>query len=105
MSLIAGAKRKFVPLRPKKSLSDSTSSCSSSSTWIWDENELEAAFTAKTKAIVLNTPNNPLGKVYTRQEIEKLASLCIEKNILCIADEVYEHLIYDPDRPHIRIGF
>jgi kynurenine--oxoglutarate transaminase/cysteine-S-conjugate beta-lyase/glutamine--phenylpyruvate transaminase len=96
MSVIGGAKTKFIALKPKSS--DSLSS----SNWVWDDKELEEAFTDKTKIIVLNTPNNPLGKIYTREETEKIASLCIKHNTLCIADEVYEHLVYD--RPHVRIG-
>lgn len=96
MTLITGAKTVFVPLRPK---SDGSLS---SSNWCWNDRELEAAFTEKTKLIVINTPNNPLGKVYTREEIEKIASLCIKYNTLCISDEVYEFLVYD--RPHIKIG-
>lgn len=96
MSVIGGANTKFVPLKPKSK--DSLSS----SNWSWDDSELEAAFTDKTKIIVINTPNNPLGKIYTREEMEKVASLCIKYNTLCIADEVYEHLVYD--RPHIRIA-
>jgi len=73
-----------------------------SADFVWDEQELEAAFTPRTKAIVINTPNNPLGKVYTRQELEKISELCIKHNVICLADEVYEHLAVD--REHIRIG-
>ncbi len=65
-------------------------------------NELEAAFTSKTKVIVINTPNNPLGKIYSREELEKVAELCIKHNVICIADEVYEFITYD--KPHIRIA-
>lgn len=96
MSAIGGAKTKFIPLRPQSS--DSLSSAN----WKWNDRELEEAFTDKTKVIVINTPNNPLGKIYTREEMEQIAALCIKHNTLCIADEVYEHLVYD--RPHIRMG-
>lgn len=65
--------------------------------------ELKAAFTSKTKVIIINTPNNPLGKVYTKEELQTIADLCIKNNTICIADEVYEHLTYD--KPHLRIGF
>jgi kynurenine---oxoglutarate transaminase / cysteine-S-conjugate beta-lyase / glutamine---phenylpyruvate transaminase len=99
-SLLAGAKCVFVPLKPKKS--SSTTSSTSSADWSWDLNELEAAFNSKTKLIVLNTPNNPLGKVFTKQELEQVALLCIKYNTLCISDEVYEHITYD--KPHLRIG-
>lgn len=96
MSVISGAKTKFIPLRPQSN--DSLSSAN----WKWDDRELEEAFTDKTKVIVINTPNNPLGKIYTQEEMEKIASLCIKHNTLCIADEVYEHLTYE--KPHIRMG-
>ncbi len=86
-------------MRPSKTQSDRPLT---SADFVWDEQELEAAFTSKTKAILINTPNNPLGKVYTRQEIEKIAELCIKHNVICLADEVYEHLAVD--REHIRIG-
>jgi N-succinyldiaminopimelate aminotransferase len=70
----------------------------------FDERELRAAFTPKTKAIILNTPHNPTGKVYTRRELELIASLCIEHDVTCISDEVYEHLTYEPSLPHISIA-
>ena len=57
--------------------------------------ELERAFTAKTRAILVNTPHNPTGKVFSREELEAIAGLCRERDVLCITDEVYEHLVYD----------
>lgn len=57
--------------------------------------QLAAACTEKTKAIVLNTPNNPTGMIYTREELEALAKVIVEKNIYCVADEMYENLIYE----------
>jgi aspartate/methionine/tyrosine aminotransferase len=56
---------------------------------------LRAAFTPKTKAIVINTPNNPTGKVFTRQELEGIARLCVEHDVIAITDEIYEHIIFD----------
>jgi aminotransferase len=56
---------------------------------------LEAAFTEKTKAIVINTPNNPTGKVFTRAELERIAALCKKHDVLAITDEIYEHIIFD----------
>lgn len=100
MGVLANAKCVFVPLKPNKKTEDNKPITSAD--WTWDLNELEAAFTLRTKVIVINTPNNPLGKVYTKQELEKVAELCIKHNVICIADEVYEHLVYD--RPHIRIA-
>ena len=63
-------------------------------TWSFDPDELRAAFTERTKAIVLCNPNNPVGKVFTRQEMEFIASLCQEHDVLCITDEIYEHILY-----------
>lgn len=99
ISIVAGAKCVFVPLKPK---STSTDGPTSSVDWCWDEKELEAAFTSKTKMIIVNTPNNPLGKVFTKDELQKVADLCIKNNVICIADEVYDNIVYE--LPHIRIA-
>jgi kynurenine--oxoglutarate transaminase/cysteine-S-conjugate beta-lyase/glutamine--phenylpyruvate transaminase len=101
MAVVAGAKCVCVPLRPRAAATEGARSTSSSE-WTWTEAELEAAFNSKTRVLVLNTPNNPLGKVFTRRELEKLAELCVKHDVVCISDEVYEHLSYDRD--HIRIG-
>lgn len=63
--------------------------------WTFDEAELRQAFNAKTKAIIVNTPHNPLGKVFSRQELEIIAKLCQEWNVLAFTDEIYEHILYD----------
>src|SRR5689334_1574986 len=63
--------------------------------WTFDPDELRAAFTPRTKAIILNTPNNPTGKVFTRRELETIAGLCQEFDALAITDEIYEHILYD----------
>jgi aspartate/methionine/tyrosine aminotransferase len=63
--------------------------------WSFDPGELRRAFTPRTKAIILNTPNNPTGKVFTRQELEFIAGLCREFDALAITDEIYEHILYD----------
>jgi N-succinyldiaminopimelate aminotransferase len=63
--------------------------------WNFDFGELAAAFSPKTRAILLNTPHNPTGKVFTREELEEVAALCRERDVLCITDEVYEHILYD----------
>lgn len=70
--------------------------------WELDDKELENLFNKKTKAIIVNTPHNPIGKVFTRDELQKIADLCIKWNVLCIADEVYEWMVYKPYK-HIRI--
>lgn len=71
--------------------------------WTFDEAELRAAFTPKTRAIILNTPHNPTGRVYTLEELLLIADLCREHDVTVISDEVYEHLIFD-DARHIAIA-
>ena len=63
--------------------------------WTFDPDELRAAFTPRTKAIILNSPNNPTGKVFSREELECIAGLCQEFDCLAITDEIYEHILYD----------
>jgi N-succinyldiaminopimelate aminotransferase len=63
--------------------------------WQFDPDALRRAFSARTRLLILNTPHNPTGKVFSRQEIELLAELCMQHDVVCIADEVYEHLVYD----------
>jgi aspartate/methionine/tyrosine aminotransferase len=62
--------------------------------WTFDREELRAAFNAKTKAIIVCNPNNPTGRVFTRDEMEFIASLCREFDALCFTDEIYEHILY-----------
>jgi aspartate/methionine/tyrosine aminotransferase len=93
-SILSGAKPRFVKLRPP-----TTDQCE----WRFDEQELRAAFHKHTKAIILNTPNNPTGKVFTRTELELIRDLCVEFNVLAITDEIYEHILYDGTK-HISIA-
>jgi aspartate/methionine/tyrosine aminotransferase len=85
-SVLSGAKPVFVKLRPPTTADGE---------WTFDERELRAAFHHQTKAIILNTPNNPTGKVFTRVELELIRDLCVEFNVLAITDEIYEHILYD----------
>ena len=62
--------------------------------WSFDPEALRAAFNHKTRAIVVNTPHNPTGKVYSQAELELIAQLCIEHDAIAITDEIYEHLVY-----------
>src|SRR5205823_5117610 len=71
--------------------------------WRFDPAELAAAFNNKTKAIIINTPNNPTGKVFTREELEMIAALCRKWDAIAISDEIYEHIIYDGHQ-HIPIA-
>lgn len=63
--------------------------------WTFDPDELRAAFGPRTRAIIINTPHNPTGKVYGREELAQIAALCQEFDALAITDEIYEHLVYD----------
>jgi aspartate/methionine/tyrosine aminotransferase len=63
--------------------------------WRFDPDELSAAFGPKTRAIIINSPNNPTGKVFTRAELTAIAGLCQQWDVLAITDEIYEHIIYD----------
>lgn len=87
--LWAGATPVYVPLHPPD--------------WTFDPDELKAAFTAKTRAILLNTPQNPTGRVFTYEELTMIADLCKEHDVVVISDEVYEHLVFDSAR-HIPIA-
>ncbi len=63
--------------------------------WHFDGKELSRAFNDKTKAIVINTPNNPTGKVFSREELEFIGKLCMKWNVAAVTDEIYEHILYD----------
>lgn len=69
----------------------------------FDPGELRRAFSPKTRAIIVNTPNNPAGKVFTKDELSIIAGLCQEFDALCITDEIYEHIIYD-GRQHVPMA-
>ena len=79
--ILSGAVPRYITLRPPD--------------WSFDPDELRRAFTSKTRAIVINTPHNPTGKVYTRAELELIAALCQEHGAIAITDEIYEHLVYE----------
>ena len=88
-AILAGAVPRFVPLRPPD--------------WSFDPDELAAAFTDKTRGIILNTPNNPTGKVFTAEELETIATLCRKWDVVAFSDEIYEHILYD-GAEHIPIA-
>ena len=77
---ICGATPIFVPLRPPD--------------FTFDPDELRRAFSSRTKAIIVNSPNNPTGRVFTREELETIASLCQEHDVIAVTDEIYEHIKY-----------
>jgi aminotransferase len=66
--------------------------------WWFDPDELAAAFNNRTRAIIINTPNNPTGKVFTREELQTIGALCRRWDAIAISDEIYEHIIYDGHR-------
>jgi aspartate/methionine/tyrosine aminotransferase len=80
-AILSGASPRFVKLHPPD--------------WRIDREELAAAFNSKTKALILNTPNNPTGKVFSREEIETIGELCVRAGAFLISDEIYEHMVYD----------
>jgi aspartate/methionine/tyrosine aminotransferase len=88
-TFLCGAQRKLVSLRAPD--------------WTFDPEELRRAFSPKTKAIILNSPNNPTGRVFTRAELTVIAELCQEFDALAITDEIYEHILYD-STSHIPIA-
>lgn len=94
-----GGKPVYVPLHPPKD----SSLKSSSHEWTIDFEELRRAITPRTKIIIVNTPHNPVGKVFTKQELEGIASLAEEFNLLVMADEVYDCLVFD-GKEHVRIA-
>ncbi len=103
MVLTAEGKCVYVPLRPAGHCSEiDQTTIITSDDWIYDDKELERAFTSKTKLLILNTPHNPLGKIFTEKELCRIADLCIKNNVVCISDEVYEFITFD--KPHVRIG-
>ena len=90
----AGGWCRFVPLRPPDDEHPQ---------WWFDADELASAFTERTRLLLLNTPHNPTGKVYTRDELQLIAHLCQQWNVYVLSDEVYEHILFD-DCEHLSIG-
>jgi aminotransferase len=90
-AILSGARPRYVPLRAPE--------------WSFDRDELRAAFTDRTRAIILCNPNNPTGKVFSREEMEYIAGLCVEHDVLCFSDEIYEHILYPTsERPFGHIS-
>jgi len=94
--IMAGGTPVYVPLR-------SAAGVNSAAQWYVDMTELAAAVTPRTRLLVINTPNNPVGKVFTQTELEQIAELAQERDLLVLSDEVYEWMTYD-GVPHLRLA-
>jgi aspartate/methionine/tyrosine aminotransferase len=94
-AVLSGATPRYVTLRPPAP--------GTSGDWTFDPDELSAAFSNKTRAIIINTPNNPTGKVFTRHELELIAGHCRHWGVLAVTDEIYEHILYD-DAVHVPMA-
>jgi kynurenine aminotransferase len=88
-----GGKVIYVPLHPP---TDGSSKTTSAGEWTFDLKELESKITERTRMIVINTPHNPVGKVFSREELQAIGDLCVKHNILILSDEVYDKLYYVP---------
>jgi N-succinyldiaminopimelate aminotransferase len=87
--VMAGVTPRYVPLRGDN--------------WTFDPDELAKAFNSRTRAIIVNTPHNPTGKVFSRDELRVIAELCQKHDVVAVTDEVYEHILYD-DAMHTRLA-
>jgi aminotransferase len=85
-AILSGATPRYVNMHPPD--------------WTFDPSELERAFNDKTRAVILNTPHNPTGKVFTKEETELIARLCQKWGVLAFTDEIYEHILYDGVKHH-----
>lgn len=88
-AILSGAEPRYVTLQPPD--------------WSFSSEELASKFNANTKAIIINTPNNPTGKVFSKKELNEIAELCQKWDCLAITDEVYEHIIYG-DSEHVSMA-
>jgi aminotransferase len=88
-AILSGATPRFVTLR------EPAPRAAAGSGWTFDPDELAAAFSSRTRAIIINTPNNPTGKVFSRQELEAIAALCQKWDVVAVSDEIYEHILFD----------
>lgn len=80
-AILSGATPRYVPLQPPD--------------WTFDPDRLAAAFNQRTRVIIINTPNNPTGKVFSKEELQVIAELCLRWDVIAITDEIYEHILYD----------
>jgi aminotransferase len=95
-AILSGATPKFVRLREP-------AAAEAGSDWTFDPGELARAFSNRTRAIIINTPNNPTGKVFTREELTSIAKLCQHWGVIAVTDEIYDHILYD-DAVHVPMA-
>lgn len=88
-AILSGASPKYVRLNPPD--------------WSFDPDDLKKAFNDKTRAIIVNTPHNPTGKVFSREELSQIAELCQKWGVIALTDEIYEHILYD-DAEHVALA-
>jgi aspartate/methionine/tyrosine aminotransferase len=93
-TILSGAIPRFVRLRPPVAAGQS---------WTFDPDELREAFSSRTRAVIINTPNNPTGKVFTRQELEQIAALARAWDVIVVTDEIYDHIVFD-DAVHVPMA-
>jgi aminotransferase len=93
-AILSGATPRYVSLRPP---------ADAAGEWTFDPDELRGAFNDHTRAIIINTPNNPTGKVFTGEELTEIARLCQHWGVIAVTDEIYEHILYDGAR-HIPVA-
>jgi len=93
-AILSGATPRFVKLREPQSAGHD---------WTFDHDELARAFSNRTRAIIINTPNNPTGKVFTREELTGIAKLCQQWGTIAVTDEIYDHILYD-DAVHVTMA-
>ncbi len=92
---MAGGVPRYVRLHPPHSITNVTTAEAQHSSWWFDPAELAAAFTSRTRLIMINTPHNPTGKVFSQAELAQIAALCQQHNVIAVCDEVYDQIIFD----------
>ena len=101
---MAGARVRCVTMRPRRPEQPEKAGFWAEEEFLFDADELRAAFNDRTRLIVVNTPHNPTGKVYSRAELSLIAELCVKHGVIAVTDEVYERLLFEPGRPHLHLA-
>ena len=103
---MAGGRVRAVSLRPGQAtpVHGEATPIWAKEAFLFDPDELRRAFSDKTRIIVVNSPHNPTGKVFTREELALIAELCVKHDVIAITDEVYERLTFEPELPHLHLA-